>query len=425
MEEKMECDQNISVESISEADQKQLDAGALFVLKSKGSWLHCGYHLTTSIVAPGLLTLPFSLAKMGWGAGVAYLLVAAVVTFYSYNLISLVLEHHAQQGNRLLRFRDLARLVLGSFWGRYYIGPMQLILCLASVVGGILLAGITLKAMYLAEKPHGTMKLYEFIAFAGLFMLLLAQIPSFHSLRHLNLVSLILCLVYSACATASSIYIDFYFYNILKLILQATVAPPVKGKMFKGLCLCYVVVISTFFSVAIAGYWAFGNQAQSNILSNFFASDGSVLVPKSLYMMINFFCIVQIFAVSVVYLQPTNEVLEQLLADPKKHQYSPRNVIPRIISRSLVVAFSTLIAAMIPFFGDLTALIGAFAILPMDFMIPAVMYNITFGSSERKAIYWVNIVIITVFSGLTVLGCISSVRQIALDAKSYKLFANL
>ncbi|KAH0465548.1 hypothetical protein IEQ34_005651 [Dendrobium chrysotoxum] len=333
---------------------------------------------------------------------------------------------------------------------------MQLILCLASVVGGILLAGITLKAMYLAEKPHGTMKLYEFIVFGGLFMLILAQIPSFHSLRHLNLVSLILCLVYSACTTASSIYIGhssrapqrdysipgsgkdqlFGIFTAISIIgttygsgiipeIQATVAPPVKGKMFKGLCLCYVVVISTFFSVAIAGYWAFGNQAQSNILSNFFASDGSVLVPKSLYMMINFFCIVQIFAVSVVYLQPNNEVLEQLLADPKKHQYSPRNVIPRIISRSLVVAFSTLIAAMIPFFGDLTALIGAFAILPMDFIIPAVMYNITFRPSERKAIYWVNMVIIIVFSGLTVLGCISSVRQISLDAKSYKLFANL
>ncbi|KAL0922925.1 hypothetical protein M5K25_006955 [Dendrobium thyrsiflorum] len=224
--------------------------------------------------------------------------------------------------------------------------------------------------------------------------------------------------------TAISIIGTTYGSGIIPEI-QATVAPPVKGKMFKGLCLCYVVVISTFFSVAIAGYWAFGNQAQSNILSNFFASDGSVLVPKSLYMMINFFCIVQIFAVSVVYLQPTNEVLEQLLADPKKHQYSPRNVIPRIISRSLVVAFSTLIAAMIPFFGDLTALIGAFAILPMDFIIPAIMYNITFGSSVRKPIYWVNMVIIIVFSGLTVLGCISSVRQIALDAKSYKLFANL
>lgn len=49
-------------------------------------------------------------------------------------------------------------------------------------------------------------------------MLILAQLPSFHSLRHINLISLLLCLAYSAAATAASIYIgkffiySFYFY---------------------------------------------------------------------------------------------------------------------------------------------------------------------------------------------------------------------
>ncbi|KAK7402089.1 hypothetical protein VNO78_14076 [Psophocarpus tetragonolobus] len=38
-------------------------------------------------------------------------------------------------------------------------------------------------------------------------MLILAQLPSFHSLRHINMVSLVLGLIYSACATAASIYI--------------------------------------------------------------------------------------------------------------------------------------------------------------------------------------------------------------------------
>lgn len=51
------------------------------------------------------------------------------------------------------------------------------------------------------------MKLYEFVIIFGSFMLILAQIPSFHSLRHINLVSLVLSLAYSACATAGSIYI--------------------------------------------------------------------------------------------------------------------------------------------------------------------------------------------------------------------------
>jgi hypothetical protein len=37
-------------------------------------------------------------------------------------------------------------------------------------------------------------------------MLIMAQMPSFHSLRHINLVSLVLCISYSLCATAGSIY---------------------------------------------------------------------------------------------------------------------------------------------------------------------------------------------------------------------------
>jgi len=80
-----------------------------------GSWLHCGYHLTTSIVAPPLLSLPFAFAALGWTAGITCLVIGAAVTFYSYNLISRVLEHHAQQGRRQLRFRDMATDILGQF----------------------------------------------------------------------------------------------------------------------------------------------------------------------------------------------------------------------------------------------------------------------------------------------------------------------
>ncbi|KAK3008351.1 hypothetical protein RJ639_015081 [Escallonia herrerae] len=91
----------------------KLDAGAMFVLKSRGSWLHCGYHLTAAIVAPALLSIPFALGLLGWAGGVVTLTMAALVTYYSYNLLSLVLEHHAQLGKRQLRFRDMAHDILG------------------------------------------------------------------------------------------------------------------------------------------------------------------------------------------------------------------------------------------------------------------------------------------------------------------------
>ncbi|XP_061957804.1 GABA transporter 1 [Populus nigra] len=433
---------------------KDLDAGALFVLKSKGSWLHCGYHLTTSIVAPPLLSLPFAFTFLGWAAGVAFLLIGALVTFYSYNLLSLVLEHHAQKGNRQLRFRDMANQILGPKWGKYFVGPIQFMVCYGAVVACTLLGGQCMKTIYLMSKPDGPMKLYEFIVIFGCLMLILAQIPSFHSLRNINLVSLVLTLAYSACATGGSIHIGtsskepkdyslngdtqdrlFGIFNAIAIIattygngiipeIQATVAPPVKGKMFKGLCICYTVLSLTFFSVAISGYWAFGNNSEPLVISNFLA-DGQTLLPKWFVLMVNIFTILQLSAVAVVYLQPTNEVLENTFSDPKRKEFSARNVIPRAVSRSMSVIIATTIAAMLPFFGDINSLIGAFGFIPLDFVLPVVFFNLTFKPSKRSIVFWLNVTIAVVFSAIGVIAAVAAVRQIGLDAKTYRLFANV
>ncbi|XVF69084.1 hypothetical protein PTKIN_Ptkin11bG0052200 [Pterospermum kingtungense] len=443
------------VKQVSDQPQKELDAGALFVLKSKGSWVHCGYHLTTSIVAPALLSLPFALTFLGWAAGILCLVIAALVTFYSYNLLSLVLEHHAHLGRRHLRFRDMANDILGPGWGRYYVGPIQFMVCYGAVIACTLLGGQCMKAIYLLSEPNGTMKLYEFVIIFGFLMLILAQIPSFHSLRHINLISLILCLAYSACATAGSIYIGnsskgpkkdyslngdtesrlFGIFNAIAIIattygngiipeIQATIAPPVKGKMFKGLCVCYAVLITTFFTVAISGYWAFGKESEGLLLSNFLA-DGKPLVPKWFILMTNIFTILQLSAVAVVYLQPTNEVLERTFADPNSKEFSARNVVPRVVYRSLSVVIATTIAAMFPFFGDINSVIGAFGFIPLDFILPVVFYNLTFKPSKRSPIFWLNVTIAAFFSAVGVIAAVAAVRQISLDAKTYRLFANV
>ncbi|XP_030503165.2 GABA transporter 1 [Cannabis sativa] len=445
---------NINAHKTHDDHTDQLDAGASFVLKSKGSWVHSGYHLTTSIVAPPLLSLPYAIGFLGWTAGIICLVIGALVTFYSYNLISLVLEHHAQLGRRHLRFRDMAHDILGPKWGRYYVGPIQFMVCYGAVVGCTLLGGQCMKTIYLLSNPNGEMKLFEFVIIFGCFMLILAQIPSFHSLRHINLVSLVLCLAYSVCAAAGSIHIGktskepkdyslkgdtenkiFGIFNAIAIIsttygngiipeIQATLAPPVKGKMFKGLCICYTVVIVTFFSVAISGYWAFGNRAEGLILTNFL--DGAKpLVPKWFILMTNIFTIMQLSAVGVVYLQPTNEVLERVFGDSSRGEFAARNVIPRLITRSLSVVIATTISAMLPFFGDINALIGAFGFMPLDFILPVVFFNLTFKPSKKSFVFWLNLLIAVVFSALGVIAAVAAVRQISLDAKTYRLFANV
>ncbi|XP_028780420.1 GABA transporter 1-like isoform X1 [Neltuma alba] len=478
---------------VKPSDPKQLDAGALFVLKSRGSWLHSGYHLTTSIVGPVLLTLPFSFTLLGWPGGVLSLTLAGLVTFYSYNLLSLVLERHAQLGHRLLRFRDMATHTLGPRWAKYYVGPLQLAICFGAVISGPLVGGQSLKFIYILYNPAGTMKLYQFIVICGVITLGLAQLPSFHSLRHMNLVSLILCVAYSACATIGSIYIGkqieseqihmasstenykkkistyiymccvcvyisghhskniaasrsyavngssidklFGVFNGISIIatayacgiipeIQATIAAPVKGKMLKGLSVCYCVIVTTYFMVAISGYWAFGNQASVTIIASFMAQQQKPLLPTWFLLITNLFTLLQVLAVTVIYLQPTNELFETIFADPKLGEFSIRNVVPRLISRSLSVVVATVLAAMLPFFGDIMAVLGAFGCIPIDFILPMVFFNLTFKPSKRSLLFWGNTFIALASSVLVVIGAIASVRQIVLDAKTYSLFSD-
>ncbi len=63
----------------------------------------------------------------------------------------------------------------------------------------------SLQLIYLGVNANGTIPLAAFVAIFGAVMIVLAQLPSFHSLRYINLVSLLLCLTYSLCATAGSV----------------------------------------------------------------------------------------------------------------------------------------------------------------------------------------------------------------------------
>ncbi|KAI8539707.1 hypothetical protein RHMOL_Rhmol09G0204100 [Rhododendron molle] len=342
-----------------------------------------------------MFSLPFAMALFGW-AGVMCLALMTVVSFYSYNLLSIVLEHHAHLGNRQLRFRDMAQDILGSGWGRFFVDPLQLGLCYVGVIAYIHLGGL----------QDGRMELYQFVIIFGGLMLVLAQMPSFHSLRHFNLTSLILSLAYCVCITACAIHIGdsknappkdyavtatgvdrlFKIFTAISIIcnaygngivpeIQATIAPPITGKMFKGLLVSYAVAISTFFSVAISGYWAIGNQSQGNILQNFIVN-GQPFVPKWFLALTNALILLRVIPGALTFLQPTNAVLERVFADPQKDQFSFRNVMPRIILRSLSMVVATLVAAMLPFFGDIVALLGAFACIPLDFVLPMVFYNL-------------------------------------------------
>ncbi|KAK8574540.1 hypothetical protein V6N12_062230 [Hibiscus sabdariffa] len=431
----------------------QLDAGALFVLKSRGSWLHCGYHLTTSIVGPVIFSFPFALSLLGWAPGLVITALQALLTFYSYNLLSLVLEYHAHLGKRQLRFRDMAADILGPRWGKYFVGPLQIAICYGAVISCILLGGQSLKVVHLlavqSKWEDATVPVYNhlrncttnvgtdtILPFAETYQPCLStpypcllRIGRRRFNTHRNAPNKDYSIQGSkenrilGAINGISIIATTYGCGIIPEI-QATIAPPARGKMFKGLCICFGVIVITYFSVAISGYWAFGNQSQPTILYNFM-SETRILLPTWFLLLTNIFTLVQLVAVTVVYLQPTNEIFEKWFANPRMDEFSARNVMPRLVLRSVSVIIATVFAAMLPFFGDIMALFGAFGIIPLDFILPMLLYNLTFKPSRKGILFWGNTLIAVASSALVAMGALASVRQIVLDAKTYHLFANM
>ncbi|CAM8902524.1 unnamed protein product [Rhodiola kirilowii] len=438
--------------SVPRRDQ---DAGAAFVLESKGEWWHAGFHLTTAIVGPTILTLPYVFRGLGWGYGLLCLTVMGLVTFYAYSLMSKVLDHCEKSGRRHIRFRELAADILGSGWMFYFVVFIQTAINTGIGIGAILLAGECLKIMYTDVFPDGSLKLYHFIAMVTGVMTMLSQLPSFHSLRHINLASLLLSLGYTflvvgACivagtsenapprdyalesSTSARVFSAFTSISIIAAIfgngilpeIQATLAPPAVGKMMKGLIMCYMVIFVTFYSAAISGYWVFGNKSTSNILKSLVPDEGPALAATWVVGLAVIFVLLQLFAIGLVYSQVAFEIMEKKSADVKQGIFSKRNLIPRLILRTLYMAFCGFFAAMLPFFGDINGVVGAVGFIPLDFILPMLLYNMTFKPSKSSLIYWVNVTIMVVFTGAGLMGTFSSVRKLVLDASKFKLFSD-
>ncbi|GLU05946.1 hypothetical protein SLE2022_230190 [Rubroshorea leprosula] len=429
------------------------DAGAAFVLESKGKWWHAGFHLTTAIVGPTVLTLSYVFRGLGWGLGFFCLTAMGCVTFYSYYLLSKVLDHCEKAGRRHIRFRELAADVLGSGWMFYFVIFIRTAINTGFGIGAILLAGECLQIMYSNLAPSGSLKLYEFIAMVTVVMILLSQFPTFHSLRYINLVSLLLSLGYTflvvgACihaglsknappkdysleaSSSARVFSAFTSISILAAIfgngilpeIQATLAPPATGKMVKGLAMCYTVIFVTFYLAAFSGYWAFGNKAYSNILKNLMLDDGPSLALTIVVGLAVVFVLLQLFAIGLVYSQVAYEIMEKQSADVNQGMFSKRNLIPRVVLRTLYMIFCGFVAAMLPFFGDIRGVVGAIGFIPLDFVLPMLLYNMTYNPPKSSCTYWINIFIIIAFTGVGILGSFSSIRKLVLDAKNFKLF---
>lgn len=116
--------------------------------------------------------------------------------------------------------------------------------------------------------------------------------------------------------------------------------------------------------------------------------------------------------------------MEKKSADVNQGIFSKRNLIPRLFLRTLYVIVCGFFAAMLPFFGDINGVVGAIGFIPLDFVLPMLLYNMTYKPTKSSAAYWINNSIIVVFTCVGIMGAFSSIRKLVQDAAEFKLFSS-
>jgi len=102
-----------------------------------------------------------------------------------------------------------------------------------------------------------------------------------------------------------------------------------------------------------------------------------------------------------------------------------KNLSFRVGVRGGYLAFNTFIAALLPFLGDFESLTGAISTFPLTFILANHMYYKAKKnklSSLQKGGLWANIVF---FSLMSAAATIAAIRLIAVDSKTYSLFADI
>ncbi|KAI4339173.1 hypothetical protein MLD38_024140 [Melastoma candidum] len=411
---------------------------------SKDSWFQAAFVLTTGINS--VFVLGYSgtiMVPLGWIFGAVGLIAAAAISLYANVLIA---KLHEFGGKRHIRYRDLAGHLYGKkayslTWGLQYVNLFMI------NTGFIILAGESLKAIYVLFRDDHEMKLPYFIAIAGFVCALFAiGIPHLSALRIwlgfstlFSLVYIVIAFVlslrdginspprdYSVSGTGSSRVFTtigaaanlVFAYNTGMLPeIQATVRQPAVENMLKALYFQFTLGCLPMYAVTFVGYWAYGSSTSSYLLSN-------VTGPTWLKAIANVSAFLQTVISLHIFASPMYEYMDTRFG-VKGSALKIRNLSFRIVFRGGYLTINTFVSALLPFLGDFESLTGAISTFPLTFILANHMYLVAKEakmSSLQKSWHWLNVCF---FGCMSVAAAIAALRLIAVDSKTYNLFADI
>uniref|UniRef100_A0A0D9XY71 Amino acid transporter transmembrane domain-containing protein n=1 Tax=Leersia perrieri TaxID=77586 RepID=A0A0D9XY71_9ORYZ len=413
-------------------------------------WWYSAFHNVTAMVGAGVISLPFAMSELGWGPGVAAMILSWVITLYT--LWQMVEMHECVPGKRFDRYHELGQHAFGEKLGLWIVVPQQLIVEVGVCIVYMVTGGKSLKKFHDLVAPSGAPEIrttYFIMIFASLH-LVLSQLPNFNSITGVSFAAAVMSLSYSTIAWVASVHkgrgsaggvVDYSLtastsagrtFNFLSALgdvafayaghnvvleIQATIPStpdrPSKKPMWRGVVLAYIVVAICYLPVAFLGYYIFGNAVDDNILI-------TLEKPRWLIAAANMFVVIHVIGSYQIYAMPVFDMLETLLV--KKMRFKPGLPL-RLIARSLYVLFTMFVGIAVPFFGGLLGFFGGFAFAPTTYFLPCIMWLAIMKPSRFGLSWCINWFCIIVGVLLSVLAPIGGLRSIIVNAQSYKFFS--
>ncbi|KAK4772740.1 hypothetical protein SAY86_014515 [Trapa natans] len=428
------------------AKQKEIDDWLPITSARNAKWYYSAFHNITAMVGAGVLGLPYAMAELGWGPGVAILVLSWVITLYT--LWQMVQMHEMVPGKRFDRYHELGQYAFGEKLGLYIVVPQQLIVEVGVDIVYMVTGGKSLQKFHDTVCPNcKPIKTTYFIMIFASAQFILSHLPNFNAISCVSLAAAAMSLSYSTIAWVASarkgVQPDvqygytarstsgtvFNFFSALGdvafayaghnvvLEIQATIPStpekPSKGPMWRGVVVAYIIVAICYFPVALIGYWMFGNSVQDNILI-------SLEKPAWLIAMANLFVVVHVIGSYQIFAMPVFDMLETLLV--KKLNFKPSRTL-RFITRNIYVAFTMFLGITFPFFGGLLSFFGGFAFAPTTYFLPCIMWLVVYKPRRFSLSWFTNWICIIIGLLLMVLSPIGGLRDIILQEKTYNFYS--
>ncbi|OEL21603.1 Lysine histidine transporter 1 [Dichanthelium oligosanthes] len=408
-------------------------------------WWYSAFHNVTAMVGAGVLGLPYAMSRLGWGAGITVMILSWIITLYT--LWQMVEMHEMVPGRRFDRYHELGQYAFGEKLGLWIVVPQQLVVEVGVNIVYMVTGGQSLKKFHDVICPDcKNIKLTYFIMIFASAHFVLSQLPNFNSISGVSLAAAVMSLSYSTIAWGASVdkgklpNVDYslpnettpgkvfgflgalgtvafaYAGHNVVLEIQATIPStpekPSKKPMWRGVVVAYIVVALCYFPVSFVGYWAFGNRVDSDILI-------TLSKPRWLIALANMMVVIHVIGSYQIYAMPVFDMIETVLVKRLKF---PPGLTLRLIARTVYVAFTMFVAITFPFFDGLLSFFGGFAFAPTTYFLPCIMWLAIYKPKRFSLSWFANWICIVLGVLLMILAPIGGLRNIILQANTYKFY---